>query len=154
MQRANESDSVVSPPFEPSYEEKYHWFSIGLGGKHGKVGPLYIHVDGNEVSIHNSRQFMTAHSHVVYYETVHVGRGAKRMCKKKKRPFISRWMADERMDPMFLPDEDRGKRSYWRDFGKYDSDSDCPDDIFNLKNHNVRQWPRDAEWVWRLAKRS
>ena len=101
----------------------------------GKVGSTYIKYDEDSgaVAMFDARKFKEQHKHLAYWEreeTTDDDGETKQVLKKK--PFIDRWMKDERMDPQYLDKADEGKRYYWDSFDMYPDKKQCPRDVFNL----------------------
>ena len=117
-------DEELDPETEPTYEQLRTEFSLGLGGSHGKVGSVYIRVEGDEpLEVFDARNFADRYKHLAYFEVDEEG-------KKAKFPFIDRWMRDERMDPRYI--HDKREKYYWDRFDMFPHARDCPDDVFNL----------------------
>ena len=123
-------------PNEFTYEEMRTSFSLGLEGSYGKVGSTYIKVedDGRLTQVGDAKRFKEQHRHDKYWELEEETDEETGVTKtiKKKKPFIDAWMSDERMDPKYLPDEDRDKRYYWDRFDMFPDKAQCPADVYNL----------------------
>jgi hypothetical protein len=123
-------------PNEFTYEQMRESFSLGLAGSYGKVGSAYIKVedDGKLSLAGDAKKFKEQHKHLKYWEVVskrdpETGVTTK---KKEKKAFIEKWMSDHRMDPKYLPPEDKHKRYYWDRFDMFPDKTKCPADVYNL----------------------
>eukprot|EP00966_Prymnesium_polylepis_P312500 7221320-Prymnesium_polylepis.1 len=125
-------------PNEFTYEQMRASFSLGLDGSYGKVGSTYIKVedDGKLSLAGDAKRFKEQHKHLKYWKfetdlkkTLQTGITTN---VKKKKDFIDAWMEDERMDPKYLPEEDKDKRYYWDRFDMFPDKTKCPADVYNL----------------------
>ena len=128
-------------PEEFTYEQQRKRFSLGLDGSYGKVGSTYIKVedDGKLTLAGDAKRFKEQHRHEKYWELKEETNPETGVTTKikKKYGFIDRWMEDERMDPKYLPDENKNDRYYWDRFDMIPDPSKCPPDVYNL-------WPSFA----------
>eukprot|EP00966_Prymnesium_polylepis_P158562 3665374-Prymnesium_polylepis.1 len=89
---ADNSEGELDPETEPSYEQLRTEFSLGLEGKHGKVGSEYIRVeDDGKLTLFDTSHFKARYCHMKYFE---MEEG-----EKTDDSFIERWIKDPRMDP-------------------------------------------------------
>ena len=121
------ASSSLDPDTQPSYDEVRDEFSLGLSGKHGKVGCEYIRLDEKgQVELFDTAHFKAHYRHMVYFYEAEEEDGAV----VKSAAFIDKWMNDERMDPRYI--KEKTERYYWERFDMYPNKLDCPANVYNL----------------------
>ena len=120
-----DGSSSLDPDTQPSYEKVRDEFSLGLSGKHGKVGCEYIRLDETgKVELFDTAHFKAHYRHMVYFYETEEEDGTV----VKSSAFIDKWMNDERMDPRYI--KEKTERYYWERFDMYPNKSDCPANVY------------------------
>ena len=78
----------------------------------------------------DAKHLRERYAHYVYFEPEEATEEGATAQVIVKKPFIDRWMKDERMDPRYL--HDKSKRYFWERFDMYPDASKCPANVYNL----------------------